>query len=968
MRRSILMAVVMLALAVPAFAQVQGGNIAGTVTDEQGGLMPGVTVTLASADRTAEFTTGTDGRFRFLALPPGMYTLRVSLPGFASILHEQIEVRVGQNVEIPLLMRLASIAETITVTGESPLVDTKAMGTATNFTQDELARIPTSRDPWALLRSVPGVVIDRINIAGNETGQQSGFMSKGTRREDAVWTMDGIVITDMAATGASPTYFDYDAFDEIQISTAGQDIRQATGGVGLNFVVKRGTNQFRGGFKGYYTGEGLEASNVPDELKQASAGGLPAVTADTADHNKQISEYGFDLGGPLWRDKAWIWGSWVQQDIRLVRATGNLIDRTILKTQNVKASWQATRSDMVSVLWFLGAKEKYGRATGNASFEPPTATWNQGNNYPENRPHGLLKFQNDRVISSTMFATVKYAYYGTGFTLFPGGGLDGQAGISGLQGRSFGTTLAQQFLRPNHTVGADLTNFVSATGGSHEIKYGVNWRRADAYSQAIWPGDRVVGYEFSATDKRARLYREGSATNRVEYFSLYLGDTFSRERMTLDVGARYDRQYGKALPSQTLANGAFPALVPGIEFDGYDAPFTWSNFSPRAGLTYAVDATRQTLLRVSFSRYAGQLANGDVGYMNPTATAGYADYGWNDLNGDNLVTPNEVDLTRFITSGNGFNPASPTAVSSANLIDPDFKAPITTGLVVGLDRELVANLAVQVSYSWSRTTGFSYTPFRHPNGGAMGPEHYTQIGTATGTLPGGGAYSVPLFAGNTALLDQVGNGRFLTNYDGYASKFNGLEMSVVKRLSNRWMARFAGSWNQATEDYDRATPVNFNGNPTRVDTAPLISGGQFAPRSAGSGAGDVFINGKWQMNMNGVYLLPWDMEIAGNLFGKQGTPFPLQINSALGRDGNHRVLVSPELDTRRLDDVWNLDLRLAKNLAFGRTNSRIEVDLFNVMNGNYAINRIRNIQSLNFDRITQNLSPRILRFGVKIGF
>ena len=113
------------------------------------------------------------------------------------------------------------------------------------------------------MRSVPGVLVDRVNIGGNETGQQSNFASKGTRPQDAVWTMDGIDITDMAATGASPSYYNYDNFEEIQVSTAGQDIKQPTGGMGLNLVVKRGTNQFHGGVRGYFDNEAMESTNVP---------------------------------------------------------------------------------------------------------------------------------------------------------------------------------------------------------------------------------------------------------------------------------------------------------------------------------------------------------------------------------------------------------------------------------------------------------------------------------------------------------------------------------------------------------------------------------------------------------------------------------------------------------------------------------------------------------------------------------
>ena len=161
-----------------------------------------------------------------------------------------------------------------------------------------------------------------------------------------------------------------------------------------------------------------------------------------------IQNFNASLGGPIWRDRAWFWASWVQQDIRLVRSAGNLVDRTLLKTSNVKGNWQATKDDMISVLWFLGSKEKSNRGTGNAQVEPESARWFQGNAFPEGRPHGLLKFQDDRVMSSNNFLSVKYAYYGTGFTLEPVGGLagfglplarDGRGGrearVAGGQGR-----------------------------------------------------------------------------------------------------------------------------------------------------------------------------------------------------------------------------------------------------------------------------------------------------------------------------------------------------------------------------------------------------------------------------------------------------------------------------------------------------------------------------------------------------
>src|SRR5438034_8457921 len=224
-----------------------------------------------------------------------------------------------------MAVKLAGVSETVSVTTEaSPVVDTKQVGTATNFTSIELQSIPTSRDPWALMRVVPGVLVDRANIGGNESGQQSNIVSKATRNQDAVWTLDGVVITDMSATGASPAYYNYDNFEEIQVATSGQDIKQPTGGVGLNLIIKRGTNQFHGQARGYFDNESMESDNVPSEL--AATG----VTHATTDHNNQISHYDAEIGGPIWKDHAWLHGSYPIKDIRPVPRAWSLSDRTQL--------------------------------------------------------------------------------------------------------------------------------------------------------------------------------------------------------------------------------------------------------------------------------------------------------------------------------------------------------------------------------------------------------------------------------------------------------------------------------------------------------------------------------------------------------------------------------------------------------------------------------------------------------------
>jgi hypothetical protein len=195
------------------------------------------------------------------------------------------------------------------------------------------------------------------------------------------------------------------------------------------------------------------------------------------------------------------------------------------------------------------------------------------------------------------------------------------------------------------------------------------------------------------------------------------------------------------------------------------------------------------------------------------------------------------------------------------------------------------------------------------------------------------------------------------------------------------MARVAGAYNHATQHYDGANLVGAFGNPTRtdgyIDTLVLgtlvpqanavTDGGQMYQLSSGSGQGEVFINAKWSLNVNALYQLPWNMELAANVYGKQGTPLPPVVSTSLGLDGSHNVLVVSEIDDVRLDDVWNVDLRLAKNLRFARGNVNLVADLFNVFNNNVELQRNRVIGGT-FNQLNQNLSPRILRFGVRVGF
>jgi hypothetical protein len=959
MTRCFIAAVFVLATAATALAQIAGGNLTGTIEDEQGGVLTRAAVTLIGPDRTTDATTDAAGKFRFLNLAPGSYRIAVTHPGFSDFIQENIDVRVGGTSDVMVTMKLAGVQESITVgaVAQAPIVDPRTTGTSTNFTLPELQRIPTSRDPFAIIRTVPGVLVDRVNIAGNETGQQAAVLAKGTRPADTVWTVDGVVITDLASSGVSPIYYNQDNFEEIHVSTAGQDIRQPTGGLGVNFVVRRGTNDFHGVVRGYFTNDALEWQNVPDELRAVGVSGA------TADHNEQITDYGFDFGGPLVRDSLWFYGSYSEQDVRLIRT--RLVDRTRIKNPYFKLNWQASRRDLLSFLYYDGDKVKEGRipsGSGSVVFHAPTALQNQSNAYADNPFHGLWKVEDNHTWGSALFTSAKFAYFNTGFELLPEGGLDQSSGRSVLLSRSFGSVNQARNVRPQWTTTLDAVAFRAGRGMSHDIKFGLGWRRVDAIAETVWPGNALLALENSATDRRVRIFRQGRGANRVQTAHVYVGDTMQYNRLTVDAGLRFDHQTGDALPSSTASNPVFPALVPGLEFPGYELPFSWNNLSPRAGFTYALRENRRWLVRGSVSRFAGQITTAIPGWANQSFMVGSRDYRWNDLNGDHLATPEEVLLDQFIAAGGGLNVNNPTAITSSFRYADDVEAPVTTSAVAGFEWDPTPLIGMSVNYSHSRTTNHIGNVATRVG---LTRADYSPGPTLSGRLPDGLTYGIPTWIPNPAAVAAGGGGFLLDNWEGYTTRYDGVEAAVVRRLSGRWMARISYNFNNAREFYEPEAMYNLLGNPTRTDGEPLVDGGQFALKSGT--AGDVFLNSRWQFNLAAMYILPQDIEIAANVFGRQGYPFPVFRNVAVGADA-FPVLVTPQVDTYRLPNLWNTDLRVARGFEVKGAEMRLMADLFNVFNANTALIRVRNADAPNFRALAQNLSPRILRLGVTVGF
>src|SRR5262249_7175520 len=200
------------------FGQASGA-IMGKVVDEQGGVLPGVSVIVKGPGAPVTVYSDARGEFRVTNLDAGNYTLTVSLQGFSTVDRENVVVQIGRNTELTVPMKLSTVAATVTVSGEAPILETKRVATGAQISQPALQSIPTARDPWVVLQSAPGVQMDRVNVAGSESGQQSSFVAHGSSVISGTFAVDGVNLTDMSSLGSSSAYYDFDAFQEMQVVT-----------------------------------------------------------------------------------------------------------------------------------------------------------------------------------------------------------------------------------------------------------------------------------------------------------------------------------------------------------------------------------------------------------------------------------------------------------------------------------------------------------------------------------------------------------------------------------------------------------------------------------------------------------------------------------------------------------------------------------------------------------------------------
>ncbi len=665
-------------------AQVRTGNIYGKITDTDGNGLPGVSVTLSGPQMAPMTTiTGETGNYRFVSLSPGnLYDLTAELVGFKKATRTGIIVQVGGNSEINLSMEVGTLEEQITVVAETPVVDTKKTTVGANIDKEAMQSLPTARDPWVVLQLAPAIMLDRENIGGNESGQQSSFYSKGDTANSGytgsnnIWSVDGIDITDPAAQGASALYYDFDMFEELNITTGGAaDVTVQTGGIALNMVTRRGGNRMNLAGRFYLTDGFFQSENLTQEL----------IDQGVVDTNKiqNIKDYGFNAGGPIIKDKLWWWGAYGVQDIFVYTIYGTQ-DKTLLNNYNFKLNAQLLPNNRFEALVTAGGKEKFGR---NASVAKPEGDHQRGKYYWGSP---IIKLQDEHVFGNNAYLSLKYSFNDAGFGWVPmtDEGLEypqvyDETNVkyvpfkSGTR-TSWGSYWASR-PRSNYQLNASYFND-TFLGFSHEIKIGAEYShkqaahhwgtfqdfyinrnynslQLDANNDGTRTIDEMAGWQ------RIYYFREGRNNGLADQYAVYLQDTLVKGNFTFQLGIRFDNQKGSmgavdyaTVPTEQPAwQMVFPAnvstamaeILPGVSADAVPAAdnYQWNTWSPRIGVTWDVTGDGKTVAKLALSQYGDVMGTGYFA-ASPLGTGGNSRFWWNDgANGnpsDNMVQFGEM--------------------------------------------------------------------------------------------------------------------------------------------------------------------------------------------------------------------------------------------------------------------------------------------------------------------------------------
>lgn len=917
-----------------AFAQVQTGSILVKAMDEQRSVLPGTTTTITSPALVVPMVGVTDnsGVYRFPSLPPGLYTMKLELPSFVTLVRDNIVVSVGLTTSLDLTMTLGALSETVTVTGSSPVVDTTSANVNVTLTQQILQATPSGHDIWSLLEAkVPGLTMSRPDVGGASGGSQGGFVARGTTSAQNTYYINGVNAGSGSSIGNTSFYFDYNAFQEVQVSTSGLDLSVSSPGVFVNLVTKTGGDRFSGLTSYYWEGQQLQSANVDSNLLNYGLRSDAGAVDFVSDANGQF-------GGPVIKDKLRFFTAYRDWRINVGIPGFAEVDKTINKTIQGTGTYQLNDKNRLTAYlvsqWFK-------RPTfGSSALVTPASSQIEDNHFQ------LYQGLWNSVFSNTAFLDARFSAYELYFPLYQEGGdaqslQDLSTGLRTLNAAN--TTISD---RHRYQASVNIQKYIDhALGGRHELRVGVDNQYSPVTTSVSTVGDVNLAYRSQPTPTASTVTLFNTplvSAQALNVLAIFAQDSYTVGRVTVAGGVRWERLEGYLPAQSSPASQYFPDAT--RSFPEIRNIISWKDAAPRASVAYDLLGNGKTAIKASAGRYLYQISTDTPNTVNKNFSSS-ATYSWNDVNHDLQFAPNELGA---LLSRSG---------ASVTSIDPNIRRPHTDEISAGIDHEVLPNLRFSVMGTFRRErdltgnvdVGVPFNSYRPVTKTDLGPD-----GLA-GTSDDG---SLQVWDQDPATRGQ--DAFVLTNSAGLNQRYRGIEFTVDKRFSHNWQLLTGYTYSQTIVN---ATDVS-------------------NPNSLINSTGSTAFDRPHTFKATGSYTFSRDIVASANYHIQSGLPIARTETFALTQ-GNVTVnATAPGSD--RLDPLATLDARIAKVFKFGGRQFEVGLDGFNLLNANtiYAVRTLTGRINVNTGGLssgalvnqpqylspTSILNPRLVRLGFAFRF
>ena len=600
---------------VPVLTQGSGSSIVGVVKDESGGVLPGVTVEVSSPaliERVRTGVTDGSGSYQIIDLRPGDYSIVFTLEGFQTSRHEGVTIRAAFTATINDVLKARTLEESITVTGEAPVVDLRRATSEKALNNDLIEGVPTGRGLYALTSLMPATAVNKPDVGGSQTHQSSSISIHGSTTQDVTWNVDGMNMTTGNGTGGlTATYFNQGLQQDVSIQTKALSAEIGSGGVSVNVITKSGSNSFHGGAYTSFTNDKLQGNNVSaDQL----AHGLTAPGG-----TKTILDFNPEFGGPVVQDKLWFYSSYrYWRNDRFVASTFNpdgsqALDPQLFLFYSGTVTGKLNDKNRVSgyIDWNKKQRDNRRDLASTYSFVSPEASFYQRQGGPTSNAKWTSTLSNKLLLEAgfSMDRIIWHLWYQP--SIGPSALSKNDISLSTLTGAAVNELTHDTPTRRN---GAFAVSWLPKFAGSHNVRAGVQIAQlpyTTGYDSGSH-GDLVARYVNGAPNSVAVYNTPVDASYTMWDYAAFVQDAWTLNRMTVGAGVRYERWTGRINPQSDPA-GTF---VPARSFDAIAGP-GWNSVVPRLSVVYDVFGTGKTAIKASASKYMQQQAASLLSNLNP---------------------------------------------------------------------------------------------------------------------------------------------------------------------------------------------------------------------------------------------------------------------------------------------------------------------------------------------------------------